>query len=166
MLELAINIIELAYVLHRGEEMQMECFLDLHSGKILNIPTNPDLVKRLHHKKVSDMNFNEKYFVDHLISDKSSYLYIPDLFKQNIYNLMSSFVNEVEKRNFVDSQALWNTIQSEGGFSEFHSIISGKQKLYDLFIEFRDRTYKKFAIGWLKENQIKIISANQENLIN
>lgn len=166
MLELPINISELAFVLHRGEEMQMECFLDLHSGRIINIPTNPDLVKRLHHKKVSDMNFNEKYFVDHLMSDKSSCLYIPDLFKQNIYNLMSSFVTEVEKKNFVDSRALWNTIQSEGGFTEFHSIISGKQKLYDFFIEFRDRMYKKIAVVWLKENQIKIISANQENLIN
>lgn len=40
MKELPINIDELAFVLHRGSELDMECYLNLETGDILNIPTD------------------------------------------------------------------------------------------------------------------------------
>ncbi len=47
MKNLTVNIDELAFVLHRGSDIKMECYLDLRNGKILNIPTNEKLISQI-----------------------------------------------------------------------------------------------------------------------
>jgi hypothetical protein len=163
---LPVNIEELSFVLHRGPEMKMECYLDLRNGTILNIPTNEKLISRMHGKEVDPENLNHDFFIDQIITEKEYYLYIPDLFQQHIFNLMSAFTKSISNQNFDETDALWKTIQEKGGYSIFRYIITKNEELYDLYIFFRDHMYEQLAREWLDENNINPIPQNQPEEIN
>lgn len=165
MKNLPINFEELSFVLHRGADMKMECYLDLRNGAILNIPTNEKLISSMYSKTINPININHNFFVDQIIAGKDYYLYIPDHFQNQLFNLMSSFANSLSGKGFPETDDLWRTINEEGGYSEFHLILTKNDDLYDLFISFRDSIYEKSAREWLSENKINPIQRHASGTV-
>ncbi len=160
MKKLPINLDELAFVLHRGEDLKMECFLNLKSGEILYVPTDTEILRSLLHQISPPELLNTKALAESLFGKNNNLIYIPDNFKNVVFDLMSGFTNLSVLSDQIQNK-LVNAIQREGGFNKFHQILCEIPDLLKKFIEFRDDFFLEKALEWLKEQNI--IPAENKN---
>ncbi|HID38618.1 MAG TPA: hypothetical protein EYP36_03780 [Calditrichaeota bacterium] len=152
---LPINIDELAFVLHRGPGLEMECFLNLDTGAIINIPTNRKFLKRI--LKIDVEMLRDDALINMLLPENGHFLYIPNQFSLRLYELFSSFAKKIETTYPEIHDRLWVLIQKNGTYSEYKNIFSKVSSLNAYFIRFRDDLYEKYAIRWLEENNITYV---------
>ena len=155
MQKVPINIDELAFVLHRGPGLEMECFLNLDTGVIINIPMNRKFLQRI--LEVDVEMLREDALIKMLLPEDGHFLRIPNHFSLRLYELFSGFAKEIEKAYPVIHDRLWLLIQRDGTYSEYKNIFSKVPSLNAYFIRFRDDLYEKFAIRWLEENNIAYV---------
>lgn len=151
--KLPINIDELAFVLHRGPRLEMECFLNLDTGAIVNVPTNRQFLKQVLDVDVDLLR--EDALMQMLLPKEGRFLHIPDQFSLRLFELQSGFAEEIKYSYPKIYDRLWQLIQHEGIYDDFRQIIKEVQGLNDRFIGFRDALYEKFALEWLAENKIE-----------
>ena len=152
MQKLPINIDELAFILHRGPGLEMECFLNLDSGAIINIPMNKNFLQRI--LKVDVEMLREDALINMLLPEDGHFLRIPNQFSLRLYELFSGFAHEIEDAFPVIYDRLWVVIQKNGTYNDFKNIFSKIPSLKAFFIRYRDDLYEKYAIRWLEENKI------------
>ena len=156
---LSINIDELAFVLHRGPGLDMECFLNLDNGAIINIPTNRQFLKQILDVDVELLR--EDALMRMLLPGEGRYLHIPDQFSLRLFELQSGFTEKIKKSYPKIYQQLWRLIQKDGVYTDFRNILKDVPGLNERFLKYRDALYEKYAIEWLKENNITYSSTNQ-----
>ncbi len=157
MLELPINLDELAFVLHRGPEMHVECFLDCETGEIIYIPTDTSALNAMFQSVFEPERLNVEALARDITRKDTALKYIPDNFSQVVFELMTGFI---ESTSFPDYllKKLEKAIQGKGGYTEFHAILKSAPQYLKKFINFRDDFFAYKAIEWLKENNILIHS--------
>lgn len=161
MLQLRINMDEFAFVLHRGPNLPMDCYLDLKTGEILNIPTDRnvlqemlDLDERIHLYPVESL-------VEQILPNKTKFKHIPDLLPDIIFDLMNQFTSRLKKMNAGLADRLQNILHGEGGSHEFYRLIRKNRSINKKFIDFRDNYFLENAEKWLRDNGIKPLSAQK-----
>ncbi|MCD6376613.1 MAG: hypothetical protein J7L94_13875 [Caldisericaceae bacterium] len=157
MLELPVNLDELAFVLHRGPELHAECFLDCETGEIIYIPTDTSALNAMFQSIFEPERLNVEALARDITRKDTALKYIPDNFSQVVFELMTSFIESTSFPAYLQKK-LEKAIQSKGGYSEFHSILKGAPKFHKKFINFKDEFFVCKAIEWLKENNILIQS--------
>lgn len=157
MLELPINLDELAFVLHRGPELHVECFLDCETGEIIYIPTETSALNAMFQSVFEPERLNVEALARDITRKDTALKYIPDNFPQVVFELMNSFIDSTSFPDFLKKK-LEKAIQEKGGYSEFHSILKSAPKYLKKFLNFRDEFFVLKAIEWLKENNILIQS--------
>ena len=153
MRELPVNLDELAFVLHRGDELDMECFLNLETGEIHYIPTDNDVLQSLFHKLTLPELVSITSLAERLFPDISKLLYIPDNFKDIVFDLMNQFAN-LSSLPELAREKLLEAIHHKGGFKKFHKVLEEFPGLLTNFIEFRDTFFLQKAQEWLKKHEI------------
>jgi len=159
MLELPINLDELAFVLHRGPDMHMECFLDCETGEIIYIPTDTSALNAMFQSVFQPERLNVEALARDITRKDTALKYIPDNFSQCVFELMNSFIDATYFPDYLQKK-LVNAIKGNGGYAEFHSILKTAPKYLKKFLHFRDEFFLCKAIEWLKENNILIKSKN------
>ncbi|MHB2152826.1 UPF0158 family protein [Calditrichota bacterium GD2] len=159
MLELPINLDELAFVLHRGPEMNMECFLDCETGEIIYIPTETSALSAMFQSLFEPERMNVEALARDITRRDTALKYIPDNFSLVVFELMNGFLESTSIPDYLKNR-LYKAIHGNGGFSEFHSILKGAPKFLKKFIQFRDEFYLCKAIEWLKDNNILVTHKN------
>ncbi|MGD9899223.1 MAG: hypothetical protein AB7T22_08870 [Calditrichaceae bacterium] len=157
MKELMINMDELAFVLHRGHDIEMECYLDTRSGDIISIPTNDSIISSTLDLEDDVSVLNKNGLVEMMLPDRGDLLYIPNNFSQILFELMSDFTKLIENDHAELHDMLWAAIQKGGGFEEFHRIIKSRPGILNQFIVFRDNKFEENAVIWLKDHEIKSV---------
>ncbi len=152
MQKLPINIDELAFVLHRGPGLEMECFLNLDTGAIINIPMNRKFLQRI--LQVDVEMLREDALIKMLLPENGRFLRIPNQFSSRLYELFSGFAKEIEDAHPVIYNRLWVLIHEDGTYTEYKNIVNKIPSLKAYFIRYRDDLYEKYAIRWLEENNI------------
>jgi len=160
MINLSINLDELAFVLHRSPEFELQCYLNLDNGEIMNIPTNKEALTGILELKNDPQLLSTEGLVKMIIPKDKNYLSVPDLFSQIIYDIMGGFADTIKDKDAILYDELWHNIHHGGGYSGFHRIIKSRQNYQRKFIAYRDSAYEKNAIKWLKENDINPIPGN------
>ncbi len=160
MRHLPINLDELAFVLHRGDELEMECFLNLENGEILYIPTDSDVLHSMFHQITLPELVSITALAERIFPDISKLLYIPDNFREIVYDLMNRFVSYPDLTDSIRARLL-NAIHDKGGFRKFHQVITDFPGLLAKFIRFRDEYYLEKAKEWLKKHDIVPIELPQ-----
>lgn len=151
---LTINLDELSFVLHRGRGLYMHCFLDLENGKILNIPTNREVVRQV--LGITGNNFSSNALSLKLTEDKKDRLLeIPDRFDLIIYDLMTEFTRSIEKENLVLADQLWKIIHRGEGYHTFHAVLTEHPGMLRKFVNLKDAVFEKDTIDWLEQNNIR-----------
>ncbi len=154
-MELSINLDELAFVLHRGPQLKMECFLDRETGAIIYIPTDVSALSAMFNSTFEPELLNINALARDIVHKDTPLLYIPDHFSQNIFELMNTFVGSTTLPENL-SKKLIKAIHGSGGYAEFHAILKSDPKQFKKFLNFRDDFYFSKAVEWLKENQIQV----------
>lgn len=155
MKELNINMDELSFVLHRGQDLEMECYLNTQSGDIISVPTNDSILSNILNLEDDVSVLNKNGLVEMMLPDHGDLLYIPNNFSQIIFELMSDFIKLIENDHAELHDQLWAAIQNSGGFEEYHRIIKSRPGILNQFIVFRDKKFEKNALIWLKDHEIK-----------
>ena len=153
MRELPINLDELAFVLHRGKDLDMECFLNLETGEILYIPTDTDVMHSIFHQLSLPELVSITSLAERLFPDISNLLYIPDNFNDCVFDLMNQFVSLPIINDMVQNNLL-KAIHNKGGFKKFHQIIQEIPGLLKEFVQFRDKFFQENAKNWLNGHEI------------
>ncbi len=159
MLELPINLDELAFVLHRGPDMNMECFLDCETGEIIYIPTETSALNAMFHSVFESERMNVEALARDLTRKDTALKYIPDNFSLVVFELMTGFVETTELPEILQDKLL-KAIHGSGGFFEFHSTLKSAPRFLKKFIQFRDNFYLNKAMDWLKANNILVSTQN------
>ena len=159
MAELSINIDELAFVLHRGSELELECYLNLETGDIINIPTDNDILTSILKLEKNINVLDKEALIRKIAPDSTNFLYIPNNFPNIIFDLMSEFTRSIENEYQELHDKLWVAIQKEGGYQEFHRMIKSEQGLLKKFLLLRDSFFEASALQWLRDNEIKVVTA-------
>lgn len=162
MRKLPVNLDELAFVLHRGSALAMDCFLDLDTGQIITIPLDAELLVQILHLDIDPPMLEPKSLIGSLVPQGRNLIHIPDNYAIVIFDLMADFSRKIEHQIPDMSQNLWGTIHNKGGFPEFRRIIMRRQGLLNQFIDFRDKYYRGKARKWLKENQILVSRSSRQ----
>ncbi len=155
MKQLKINLDELAFVLHRGAELEMKCYLELESGRILNIPTNPEVVKQLFHLAEDINNIDINKLVRRILPDSHHFLELPDMFEQVAFDLMSRFTRSIEDSKPLLAEELWKDIHEGLGYKSFNAKLRENPNLFRSFIQMRDELFEESARAWLKNHDIE-----------
>jgi hypothetical protein len=158
MKKLHINIDELAYVLHRGQTLDMASFLNIKNGEIINIPTERSVLQNLIDLEDEKERYTTTDMVQKLLpEDHENLVEIPNIFQQNLFNLMTGFISSISDEFPVHYAKLEQAIIKEGGYTAFRKIISDNKKLFSRYIKFRDTFFEDSAIEWLQQYQIEVI---------
>jgi len=156
MKRLKINMDELAFVLHRGAELEMKCYLDLKSGRILNFPTNLEVVKQLFHLKEDVNNIDINKLIRRILPEPQHFLELPDMFDQVAFDLMSRFTRSIEVSKPLLAEELWKGIHEGQGYKAFNTKIREEYPgLLRSFIRLRDELFEESARNWLKSQHIE-----------
>lgn len=153
MRELPVNLNELAFVLHRGDELDMECFLNLETGEIHYIPTDNDVLQSMFHQLTLPELVSITSLAERLFPDISKLLYIPDNFKEIVFDLMNQFSSHPTLSDLTREKLL-EAIHHKGGFKKFHNVLEEFPGLLTNFIEFRDNFFLLKTKEWLKKHDI------------
>ena len=153
MRKLPINLDELAFVLHRGDELDMECFLNLDTGEIHYIPTDNDVLQSMFKQLTIPELVSVTTLAERLFTDISRLLYIPDNFKDVVFDLMNQFAN-LPSLPDVTRERLLQAIHHKGGFEKFHNVLQEFPGLLTRFVEFRDSFFLEKAREWLEGHEI------------
>ncbi len=153
MKKLPINLDELAFVLHRGDDLDMECFLNLETGEILYVPTDSDVLKSIFHQLTIPELVSITSLAERLFDDISKLLYIPDNFKDVVFELMNRFTNFSYLPDLA-REKLTEAIHNKGGFKKFHKVLEEFPGLLSRFVEFRDAFFLEKAKEWLAKHDI------------
>lgn len=156
MKQLSINLDELAFVLHRGKLLDMYCFLNASSGNILSIPSDREILYTMLQPLENPELLTTHELVSRLIPDGVNLLTIPDLFQQNIFDLMSEFIASIQEDNPGIAENLLVAVK-EDGYSEFHNILQKNKQLLTYYISYRDRFFETSAIEWLRNINIEVV---------
>ncbi|MBD3223594.1 MAG: hypothetical protein GF313_02625 [Caldithrix sp.] len=151
---LQINITELAFVLHRGPDMEMECYLNLDSGNIINIPTNRDVLSNILKFKDDIDRYDKHALIQKLIPENLKYLYIPDQLSQVLFPMMDQFIELIKNDEPSYHEKLWKAIHRYGDSKRFTRILKTNPKLFDHYLMFRDFYFEKEADKWLKKQGV------------
>jgi len=154
MTELTINLDELAFVLHRGDSLKLACYLDVETGNIVNIPTDRNVLQDVLKLGENSQLLSTENMVNQLVPDGHHLLSIPDLFTQNVFELMMDFQHSVEESEPKLASELLTTIHGEGGFKQFRELIQKEFRWLKLFIRFRDSFFEEKAKNWLNSKEI------------
>lgn len=161
MRQLPINLDELAFVLHRGEDLDMECFLNLETGEILYIPTDSDVLHFMFHQISLPELVSVTSLAERIFPDISKLLYIPDNFRDIVFDLMNQFAN-IPNINDAIRTKLLNAIHRQGGFRVFRQVVNDSPGLLAKFIQFRDDFFLEKALEWLKKHEIVPLASSPE----
>lgn len=156
MRELPVNLDELAFVLHRGEELEMECFLNLETGEIHYIPTDNDVLQSMFQQLTLPELVSVTTLAERMFSDISKLLYIPDNFKDVVFELMTQFSHNAAL-NDLTKERLVQAIHNKGGYKRFHKVLEEFPGLLSRFIEFRDNFFVQKAREWLQGHDIAVV---------
>ncbi len=165
MRKLPINLDELAFVLHRGEELDMECFLDLDTGEIHYIPTDNDVLQSMFKQLTIPELVSITSLAERLFTDISHLLYIPDNFKDVVFELMNQFSNHSSLPE-VTRERLLQAIHHKGGFEKFHKVLQEFPGLLTRFVEFRDSFFLEKAKEWLEGHEIVPVDLRRKGTYN
>ncbi|GEM_PF-2627453 len=160
MIKLPINLDELSFVLHRGPELELACFLDLDTGTIENYPTNREALISL--LKLDDEKGNlytTEYLVDIMIPKDRNLISIPDKFSEVIYTIMTHFVRKLDGSEIQLYNELSQIIHQKGDYQLFHEVLQKHPSQLRRFLETRDTFFERSALNWLKEHNISVSSA-------
>ncbi len=155
MRSLPVNLDELAFVLHRGDELEMECFLNLETGEILYIPTDNDVLQSMFHQLTLPELVSVTTLAERMFPDISKLLYIPDNFKDVVFELMTRFSNH-DSLNSIAKERLVQAIHHKGGYNRFHKVLEEFPGLLSRFVDFRDNFFLEKAKEWLRGHDISI----------
>lgn len=155
--KLQINLDELAFVLHRGKLLDMYCFLNMATGEILNIPSDRKTLETMFKLPEESTLLTTADLVSRMVPPGVNFLTIPNLFSQNVFNLMSEFINSIQEKFPAESEALVRTLHGEGGWTDFHNTVRENEALLVKYIRFRDRFFEASARRWLEEKDIELI---------
>ncbi len=144
---------ELAFVLHRGPDLDMECFLNLQTGEILYIPTDTVALQSMFDSPFEPELMNVKALAEDILRKETALLYIPDNFQLVVFDLMNGFTS-IDDLDEIIQEKLITAIRGAGGFDSFHQILRNYPDLLRKFVEFRDQFYLERAYEWLEENGI------------
>lgn len=157
MKQLKINLDELAFLLHRGKSLEMFCFLNTSSGKILSIPSDREILQAMINLPEDHERYNTIDLVSPLIPEGENFIAIPDLFSAHVFELMSAFISAVDHEHPVLAERLTLAVQKEGGFDRFLHVVREKRPIFDKYLRYRDRFFEDSAREWLSENGIELI---------
>ena len=157
MKQLRINLDELAFILHRGKLLDMYCFLNTSTGEILNIPSDRKTLETMFKLPENSTLLTTTDLVSRMVPPGVNFLTIPDLFSQNVFNLMSEFISSIQDSFPAEAESLLRALQQEGGWTEFHKIVRSNDELLAKYIRFRDRFFESSARRWLEEKNIELV---------
>ncbi len=157
MKRLQINLDELAFVLHRGKLLDMYCFLNIATGEILNIPSDRKTLESMFKLPENSTLLTTADLVSRMVPAGVNFLTIPNLFSQNVFNLMSEFIASIQESFPVETEDLLRAVQHEGGWAEFLNIVRSNDELLAKYIRFRDRFFESSARRWLEEKNIELV---------
>jgi hypothetical protein len=155
--ELSVNLDELAFVLHRSPSLHLDCYLDLETGNILNVPTDRKVLENLLPPEENSQMLSTDNMIEQLLPKGGNLLFIPDLFEQHVFKLMIDFHKTLEEGEPELAEQLFITIHGEGGYASFRKLIQKRYQLLKSFIRFRDSFFEQEAQTWLKQNNISAI---------
>ncbi len=161
--EFSINMDELAFVLHRSPSLNLDCYLDLDTGNIINVPTERNVLENLFPSGRDSHLLSTEKMIEELLPDHARLLFIPDLFEQHVFNLMIRFQESIEESDPELAEQLLSAIHKEGGFTAFRKLIQKQYRTLKAFIRFRDAFFEKEAEAWLKNNNISVVQ-REKNL--
>ncbi len=154
---LQINLDELAFILHRGKLLEMYCFLNTSTGEILNIPSDRKTLETMFKLPENSALLTTADLVSRMVPPGVNFLTIPDLFSQNVFNLMSEFIDSVQDSFPAESETLVRAVHEEGGWTDFHNIVRSNDELLAKYIRFRDRFFERSAQHWLEKKNIELV---------
>jgi len=157
MKQLQINLDELAFILHRGKLLDMYCFLNTATGEILNIPSDRKTLETMFQLPENSEMLTTADLVSRMVPPGVNFLTVPDLFSQNVFNLMSEFISSIQDSFPSETEELMRAVHQEGGWTEFHNIVRSNDELLAKYIRFRDRFFEASALRWLEEKNIKLV---------
>ncbi len=157
MSEFSVNMDELAFVLHRSPSLHLDCYLDLETGNIINVPTDRKVLENLLPPEENSQLLSTENMIEQLLPKDGKLLFIPDLFEQNIFNLMMQFQESLAEDEPELAEKLFITIHGEGGYASFRKLIQKRYQLLKLFIRFRDSFFEREAKAWLKQNHVSAV---------
>ncbi len=157
MKRLQINLDELAFILHRGKLLDMYCFLNTSTGEILNIPSDRKTLEAMFRLPENSAMLTTADLVSRMVPPGVNFLTVPDLFSQNVFNLMTEFIDSVQTLFPTETEALIRAVHQEGGWKDFHDIVRSNEELLAKYIRFRDRFFESSARRWLEEKDIELV---------
>ncbi len=159
---LSINLDELAFVLHRGPGIKMECFLNLQNGNILNIPSNDDLLISMLNLRETIEFYDRHQLILELLPAPEHHLFIPDQFYQHIFTLMSDFAEQIRETHPGLFRKYWYIIHRYGEYDRFIRLTRKHIALHQRFLELRDSLFERNARQWLRENHIAFVHKQKQ----
>ena len=157
MRQLQINLDEFAFLLHRGKALDLYCFLNSKSGAILSIPSDRKILLTMLNMPASSETLTTQSLVARLIPDGQDYLTIPDIFRQNVYKLMSDFIHSIRASQPKLADMLDTSVHEEGGYESFLKIIRKDGSIFNRYMRYRDQFFEQSARLWLTENNIELV---------
>ncbi len=163
MTELSVNMDELAFILHRSPSLHLACYFDLTTGNIINVPTNRKVLENLLSPEENNQLLSTENMIEQMLPKGGNLIFIPDLFEQNIFNLMMQFQESIQNEDPEFAEKLLNTIHGEGGYASFRKLIQKRYHLLKSFIRFRDSFFEQEAQSWLNQNNISAIPRERKS---
>lgn len=155
--QLHINLDEFAFLLHRGETLDLYCFLNASSGEILSIPSDRKILQAMLKLTEESEMLTTQDLVARLIPDGQDYLTIPDNFRQNIYMIMSEFINSIQNTHPTLADNLNRAVHEEGGYEAFLKDLRKDRFIFKRYLHYRDQFFEQSALNWLGENNIELV---------
>jgi len=153
MTRLTLNIDELSFLLHRGPHLPFLPFLNLASGDIITLPSDPRLLSRMLLLRDDYANTKLESLISPLLPG-NDLLFIPDRYSDTVFSLMTKFIARYEKNYPRETKVLGQFLNRKEGFHGFHLMLL-ELNMIDLFILFRDLYYKVKTFAWLDEKGIE-----------
>jgi hypothetical protein len=165
MIRLPVNIDELSFLLHRGHMLPFIAYLNPTSGDIITLPSDATALAHMLHLHINQDNINMETFLLSIFPNLKTMLFIPDLYADSIYSLMSEFISRVEKSFPRETKALTQLLNRQEGFHGFHLLLV-EMELVDQFLDFRNTFYRVKAQTWLEAHDIIGIESSHEKMTN
>ena len=158
MKQLPINLDELAYLLHRGQTIDMASYFHLTTGEIINIPTERKILRKLVPEVDNGWQFAAEDLVRKILPEESEDLIeIPNLLQQHVFGLMSGFISTIADGFPAEAAKLEMTIHKNGSYADFRKILDHNKKILKKYITYRDIFFEQSAIEWLKTYEIEVL---------
>ncbi|MBD3255476.1 MAG: hypothetical protein GF383_10305 [Candidatus Lokiarchaeota archaeon] len=135
-----------------------EAYLDAQTGKIIYI--NPE-------EEEYDSNSEQEYgeddpdmletfqYEENVRNDYSRYLQIPSIEPWIPYNIMKTFVDNIDDPRL--QQKLNNAIQGKGAFRRFEDVLFNYPEWEVKWLSYRDKKQSEYVKSWLEEEGFEVL---------